>query len=131
MKKVIASLMILFALCGIAVANEATNDVTFQWNDSNTKVDPGYGWKLFMREDGGTYNYTQPVATINYVNGMTVFEATQPITISGNPGVPVSRYFVLRAFSGTVESGDSNEVTYTGIVPINAPYELKIKVTLN
>lgn len=78
--------------------------VTLQWN-ANTPASDGYN--LYQRVQGGTYNYAQPVNT----SGITGTTYTVKGLTDG-----VTYHFVVRAYLGANESGDSNEVTYT--VPI-------------
>lgn len=73
--------------------------VTLQW-DPNDPIPDGY--RLYQRQSGFSYDYSAPVWT-----GTTTTSLIEGLT----PGV--TYYFVVRAFEGGDESGDSNEVQYT------------------
>jgi chitinase len=74
--------------------------VTLQW-DANDPAPTGYN--LFQRRDGQSYDYVTPVNT-------EVISGTSYIVDNLQPGV--TYYFVVRAFVGSDQSGDSNEVAY-------------------
>ena len=65
-----------------------------------------------MRADGQLYDYSKPVWP---TDGKNHFETNCTIDalISG-----VRYHFVARAYKGTAESGDSNEVSYIGFDPV-------------
>ena len=125
MKKTIFALLLMALIAAPVWA--ADYPLTFTWDDSNTKAS-GYGWKLFMRTDSGKYVYTAPVATIQHVQGQTEFKADKTITLNGQPGSQVNCYFVLRAFSGALESIDSNETTFQAMIPLAAPFSFTVTV---
>ena len=72
------------------------DDVTLQW-DANDPVPNGY--RLFMRLDGETYDYANPIW-----EGEDTTHLVQSLTVG------VNYHFVVRAYVGDDESGDSNEV---------------------
>ncbi len=80
--------------------------VTLQW-DANTPAPDGYN--LYQRVQGAAHDYAHPVNTSGITgNSYTVGNLT--------PGT--TYYFVVRAFVGAQESGDSNEATYTPAAPV-------------
>ena len=82
-------------------------DVTLQWDGGTPDPD---GYNLYQRMSGNAYDYSNPV------NSSAITGATY--TVSGlTEGA--TYYFVVRAFMGTDESADSNEVEYT--VPVSDP----------
>lgn len=87
---------VVFFIIGLA---HADGQVSLQWDPNNPNPD---GYRMFMRLDGHSYDFSSPV-----------WEGTsQTCTINTVPdGATV--HFVVRAFVGSVESGDSNEVTWT------------------
>ena len=95
MKKIsLIVLVVMFALCAVAIADQ---NVMFQWDANNPAPD---GYRLFQRDQSGAYDYTAPI--------WQGTELTHSVTL------PNGAYgFVLRAFVGNAESGDSNEVLYT------------------
>ncbi len=72
--------------------------VVLEW-DPNLPIPDGY--KVFYRIGGQSYNYNNPVWT-GIENTCTITELENNQTY----------YFVVRAFNGESESGDSNEVHY-------------------
>jgi chitinase len=73
--------------------------VSLQW-DANDPAPDGY--RLFQRQSGQAYNYSAAIQTTTGTN-CTVDGLEEGTTY----------YFVVRAFLGADESGDSNEVEYT------------------
>ncbi len=92
------SILLTMAIILLSIATAQAAQVTLAW-DANTPAPEGY--RIFLRSDGSTYNYASPAwsgsATSCTINGLT----------NG-----VQYYFVVRAFIGTDETGDSNEVAY-------------------
>ena len=86
------------------VVSAAPASITLQW-DANSPTPDGYN--LYQRVAGGTYDYSQPINS-SVITGTTY---TVQGLAEGN-----TYHFVVRAFVGVDESGDSNEVTYT--VPV-------------
>ena len=81
--------------------------VTLQWDSNDPEPD---GYRLYQRQSGQAYNY----ATANWTGtdaACTVSDLQDGVTY----------YFVVRAFVGTDESGDSNEVSYTPGSAISEP----------
>jgi len=76
----------------------AISQVTLEW-DPNIPTPDGY--KIFMRIDGESYDYDNPVWT-----------GTETSSIIENLADNQSYYFVVRAFDNGSESGDSNEVAH-------------------
>jgi outer membrane biosynthesis protein TonB len=83
-------------LLGTSVAWSA--QVTLAW-DANTPAPDGY--RLYRRTQSQLYNYNQPVWS-----GRT---ATCTLT---DLSAATQYYLVVRAYTGTTESGDSNEIGY-------------------
>ena len=81
-------------------------DVSLAW-DASSGAD---GYRLFYREDGHSYNYDSPdwegTATTCTVLGLDESK---------------TYHFVVRAFNEYVESGDSNEATWTPVEVNNPP----------
>lgn len=103
-------LFILAITCRFALAA----DVTLQW-DANQP--PPTGYKLYQRLDGQAYDYTAPV-----------WQGPETTTTIDNLDPGIQYYFVVRAFVGENESGDSNEVDY--IPDIAPPANLRIRVEI-
>ncbi len=88
--------VILLILTGISSA--AAAQVSLAWDPSSPKPD---GYRLYQRTTGTSYNYDSP----------SWAGPTASCTIS-NLSDGTQYYFVVRAYTGTTESGDSNEVAY-------------------
>lgn len=76
-----------------------TAEVTLAW-DANDPAPEGY--RIYQRAEGDAYDYSQPVWTGSATTG-TVYNLLYDTTY----------YFVVRAYEGTLESADSEEVTYS------------------
>lgn len=95
-------------IAGIVTVAHSAN-VTLRW-DANVPAPEGY--RVFVREGAQSYDYEKPI----WENNLTT------CTLSGlNEGV--TYHFVVRAYDGTLESADSEEVDYTpaAVVPNQAP----------
>ena len=86
--------LLIFLTATVAVAAS----VTFRWDPT---VSPHDGYKVFARKAGQAYNYSQPnwqgaatTCTINNLLNQTEY------------------YFVARAYKGSLDSANSNEVHY-------------------
>ena len=75
-----------------------TAEVTLAW-DANDPAPEGY--RIYQRTEGQAYDYSQPVWTGSATTG-TVYNLAYDTTY----------YFVVRAFDGSLESADSEEVSY-------------------
>jgi hypothetical protein len=96
-------LAMLLASAIIGVALTQAGQVTLSW-DPNSPTPAGY--RVYQRLEGGTYNYSAPAWPLDNQNHT---ETTCTIT-----GLEEGQtyYFVVRAYVGADESGDSNEVAY-------------------
>jgi hypothetical protein len=81
--------------------------VTLQW-DANDPAPSGY--RLYQRIAGQAYDYTAPK-----------WSGTQTTCTVSDLSDGTTYYYVVRAYQGTDESGDSNEVTYAPGTPAPAP----------
>lgn len=75
-----------------------TTQVSLAW-DANDPAPDGYN--VYQRTEGQAYDYSQPVISSSETNA-TLYNLAYDTTY----------YFVVRAYVGTDESGDSNEVAY-------------------
>ena len=91
--------LILFSIPPCAGAGQ----VTLAWNTPSQSTD---GYKIFQREQGKSFDYTHPVWP---ADGKDHAETT--CTIS-NLTEGITYCFVVRAYAGDIESGNSNEVTF-------------------
>ncbi len=83
---------------------------TLAW-DSNDPTPDGY--RIYHRIEGQAYDYSQPAWTGSATNG-TVYNLDYDTTY----------YFVVRAYAGTVESTDSNEVSFFSTAPVIPTYTI-------
>jgi hypothetical protein len=110
MKKRIGIFVLLNVLF-LSVFQLHADKITLAWDANNPSPD---GYRLFMRINDGAYDYDSPVVFERFPNGNIASDLTT-IQVPGLEGVPYNKtkyYFVLRAFLGTDESGDSNEVMH-------------------
>jgi hypothetical protein len=101
---------LFFFLCAVALfycstANAA--QVTLAWDPVQPAPE---GYRLYSRTESGAYNYAAPVWT----------GTTSTCTIN-NLSDNTAYRFVVRAYVGGNQSGNSNEVRYTTPSPINLP----------
>lgn len=107
MKKILLMIFISIFVCvGVSIADQT---VTFGWEyDGATTPD---GFRLFQRNQDGVYDYSAPV----YDGQLMTTSLTLP---NGDYA------FMCRAYIGTQESSDSNEVLFTvsdAPAPITVP----------
>ena len=130
MKKIYLSIVLVMAMVTCAVASDMTSPVKINWKDSNLKT-AGYFWTVFMSDSSGGDDFGDPVATINYVAGQTVFTTEQQVSVSGQGGSTIRRFFVMKANNADgVSANASNEVSLDFSVPLDAPYEVTIEFVI-
>lgn len=107
-------ILLVFSLWGLRAADAA--EIGLAW-DQNDPVPDGY--RVFQRIEGGQYDYTKPVCDTKETK----------CTVIGL--VPATLYhFVARAYMGTDESGDSNEVQFAAPVPAPSNFRVEVKVSV-
>ena len=113
MKNLLLSLLcLLFPLMGNAFALECSLDkpCTFFWN-ANTESDLA-GYKFYVKPEGGSYGSALDIKQPQSAIGVDQFKTSFGTLAAGNYVASVSAYD--RAGN---ESGKSNEVTFTFVVP--------------
>lgn len=100
---VAASLAACAVLLIFSITQVSAGEVTLKW-DANDPAPDGY--MLFQRTMAGTYDYAAPV--------WSGTETQRTLTVEDN----VQLAFVVRAFVGNEQSGDSNEVIFTYEAPL-------------
>lgn len=106
-------LTILFLLVSVPVFGA---EVTLQW-DANDPIPDGY--RIFQRLEDEEYNYTAPA-----------WDGTDTTCVIQNLEPGNTYFFVVRAYQNGDESGDSNEVNFTGLVPIPGNLRIAIEVSV-
>lgn len=91
-----------FCLLGTSLATAAV--INLAWDSVSPQPN---GYRVFMRSGTANYNYAQPAW-----QGTSTTCSIQHELQAGQ-----TYYFVARAFAGTQESGDSNEVLYSAPLP--------------
>jgi hypothetical protein len=123
--------LILLAIAVIAPAvahADYTQELTFEWQyPCSTDCPKDLQFFLYMRGDGEKYDYAKPVTVVDYDPSVGM-SGEDEFTVSGPPGAKITKYFVLRAKVGGVESTDSNEANYAFEIPVAAPFSLTIRV---
>lgn len=94
-------LVTIFLLCVSVMAQAA--QVTLTWDPNNPTPE---GYRVFQRLGGEDYDYTAPVWP------KTGDDPIQTSCTIDDLADDTSYFFVVRAFVGSDESGDSNEVNY-------------------
>lgn len=98
--------LVCIIILGLAPKVQAECQVTLSWDPNSPTPD---GYRLFQRESGSTYDYSD-YSDVGEQTSYTVSGLTDDTTY----------HFVVRAYAGSGESGDSNEATYncgSGSVP--------------
>lgn len=109
---------ILFSILILSASFAAqAAQVTLAW-DPNIPAPDGY--RVYQRLAGGTYDYTTPAWPKAGDDGT---QTSCTITALADDS---SYYFVVRAFVGSDESGDSNEVNYVTPPPPAATYDITV-----
>ena len=96
--------------------------VGLRW-DANDPAPEGY--RVFVREDGQSYNYDNPVVCVGLETGDIPSEITT-VTVAGLVQ-GVTYHFIVRAFEGELESADSEEVSYTPPIQLTNPKNIKLE----
>ena len=133
-KLVLSSLMIAFTVFAVSVsvlAAENTETLTFAWDQEDlTGVDH---WNLYWSDTAGQY-VGNPVVAVQYDPTMAgnAFSQTQTLTVTGEPGTIVTKYFVITAASvgNEIESNHSNEVMVQFKIPISGPFNFTVTVMI-
>jgi hypothetical protein len=107
----IVLLLINVLVTGLMIHNAEADSVTLAW-DPNTPDPDGY--RLYQRQDDGSYDYNNPVQIPGVTNQNGDIPADTTTVTLDDLGIIcdiTDYYWVVRAFVRTDESGDSNEVT--------------------
>ena len=103
------------AFCMVAYAQRAVAkdvEITFQWDADNSG-----NWeelRLFERAEQGTYDYATPKSTLPQTYANDLSQPTQmTITTDFMDGQVTTKFWVIRAAAGELESADSDEVSFT------------------
>jgi hypothetical protein len=96
--------------------------VTMAW-DANNPAPEGY--RVFQRIAGQAYDYAHPVWP---TDGNNHTETTCTIT---NLTADVAYYFVVRAYVGSDQSGDSNEISYQANQPAPSTFTISTSAGAN
>ena len=104
---------IFFLTPTLSLATQAT----MAWDPNDSAPD---GYRIYQRIEGQAYDYSQPVWT-GHENTATVENIADGTTY----------YFVVRAYAGTVESTDSNEVSFFSTSPVIPTYTISATAGAN
>ena len=96
-------LVLVLTLCLLTLQANAGQDINFAWD--GYVADPITGFKLYMGSAPGVA--TVPANLVATIPGQATTTYTQVNTPVGK------HYWVLTAYTATLESGPSNEVTFT------------------
>lgn len=90
--------LVCIIILGLTPNLQADCQVTLSWDPNSVTPD---GYRLFQRESGSTYDY-KDYADAGQQTSYTISGLTDDTTY----------HFVVRAYLGSEESGDSNEATF-------------------
>lgn len=132
--KIVGVILCIILVIGVCIAKADIETVTLYWDwdgptpessglDSADPIANDLQWRLYMRDENGTYQ--EPIISVPYNE---LFEITHEITIDGLPGSVATKYFVLRAFYNGGESENSNELSKEFFIPRAAPLHLRFTV---
>lgn len=142
-------LIIFFLIMFIPVclyAAEVSRSITFVWNQEQSDLSSLHSWKLYWSStSGGPYtpvldtngNPFEIIYDPNDTDGE--YTASQIMTVTGDPGATVRKYFVMTAVSADdVETEYSNEAVNTATgnnyvefrIPseVGVPFQLRVTV---
>lgn len=94
----LTALLFISLFMGITSAVYA-EDVTLAWDANESQPD---GYRVYVRAEDESYDYTMPAWT-----------GIDTTTTLNNLTDGTTYYFVVRAYIGSIESDNSNELTYT------------------
>lgn len=115
-------ILTIFLLLTCMAVSSFAEQIGLRW-DANDPAPEGY--RIFMREEGQSYDYDNPVVCVGLETG-DIPSSMTAVTIAGlKQGV--TYYFVVRAFEGDLESADSNEVSYTPPIQLTNPKNITLE----
>jgi hypothetical protein len=115
MKKLFLSILLILLVSTVAFAGQ---DVKFAWDPYT--ADPIVGFKLYMASAPGV-----AITSLNLVATITGQAAVNYTQVNAPVG---QKYWVLTAYTASMESGPSNEVSY--MVKLKPPSGLGSSVVL-
>lgn len=110
------SLLVVFFILTLPSMAGAVN-VTLAWDPNDPAPD---GYRIYQRIEGQVYDYSHPAWTGTGTSG-TVYNLDYDTTY----------YFVVRAYVGTDESGDSNEISFSTPSPPTISYTISASTNGN
>jgi hypothetical protein len=131
MKKLLVFLCVALLLVVPAAADQTVKTLKFSWSQTVSDLPNLAGWTLYW-SDSTSGGWTV-AATVPYTGGAGPgFEAENQLTVTGDPGAEVVKYFQLTATGKNgFESGPSNIVSYAFVIPwrdVTAPQSLTVEV---
>ena len=129
MKNILSVFIVLVFVAfgaGVAFAADHSETLEFAWEYAQPTYPEDLQFLLFMRGEDAQYNYDTPIATVNYDEAVGM-RGENEFTVTGAAGETVTKYFVLRAKTNGIESGNSNEATWDFNIPVSTPFSLTIK----
>lgn len=117
----ISSILAIIFLLSFSFAAHAAQ-VTLAWDPNNSAPD---GYRIYQRVAGQAYDYTTPAWP------RTGDDPTQTTCTLENLADGTSYYFVVRAYEGSDESGDSNEINYVTPPSQTATYAIAANAGAN
>jgi len=134
MKKLIALTAILLLLAVPALAADFSQTLKIGWTQRTIDLPSLAKWTLYVAATPGGVGLQK--IDIPYTSGAGPdFTSDQVITVTGDPGATLKRYFTLTATSKNgEETAKSNEVAWDFVIPfgdVTTPMTLTIKVVVS
>ena len=132
----VAFCAILFGAVSVALAQQpptSAQTVKFSWEQTATDM-PSLGkWTLYW-SDTATGTFAK-LADIPYTGGAgPTFNSEQPLTVTGQPGQQVTKYFRMTAWSKNgKETGPSNTASGAFAIPfrdVTVPQSVTIQINV-
>jgi len=114
-------------------ADDKAEQLRFTYKQDAATLSVATGWELHWSDVSGS-GYVKAV-DIPKPAGQAgpAFQTEAALTVTGNPGDTVTKYFVLRTVDGAGNvTGWSNEVSYAFDIPVvmQPPYEFTVEVVI-
>jgi hypothetical protein len=130
MKKLLLILFMVFAIAFTAFADDKVETLRFTYKQDAATLSVMSGWQLHWSDVSGS-GYVKALDVPKPAAPGPSFQTEAALTVTGNPGDTVTKYFVLRAVDAAGNAtGWSNEVSIGFDIPIvmNPPYEFTVEV---
>lgn len=109
--------LLVFILTVIYAISARAEEINLTWDAVSVKVD---GYRLYKRIEGAQFDFSAPA-----------WQGVETNCAIADLDPTTQYYFVVRAYLGTEESGDSNELAYRTGLPAPENLRLNIDISVN